>query len=128
MTSDRWKPEKEDEFLRVRWGPNRCNHPNFVHDGLPAERGTCSHLILEIQNPANTGWVIGKTWSLFIHHAFKDPRTVTQIIRTMPQTPQAIGPDPVLNPRTSKPVIPNTKNNTEDAAPDNTETLNIPEF
>jgi len=128
VTSDRWKPEKDDEFLRVRWGPNKCKHPKFARDGLLAERGTCSHLILEIQNPANMGWMIGKTWSVFIHHGLKDPGTVIQIIRTMPQTPQAVGPNPVLNPRTSKPLISNTKNNTEDAAPNDTETLNTLEF
>ena len=114
--------------MRVRWGPNGCTHPKFARDGIIAQRGTCTHLTLEIQNPTNKGWAVGKMWSVFIHTAFKGPGTLIQITEIMLQTPKALGPNLILNPQTSRPSVDNTKDSAEEVAPNNTETLNTLEI
>lgn len=127
VTSDRWKPEREDEFLRVTWGPNKCDHPKFASDGMIHHRGTCTHLNLEIQNPTSIDWAVGKMWSVFIHKAFTDPGVVVQIIRLLPQAPQAVGPNPDLNPRITTPLTYTTINNIEVTTPVPARTTKIPD-
>ncbi|KAF1618058.1 Retrovirus-related Env polyprotein from Fv-4 locus, partial [Eudyptes chrysolophus] len=108
VTSDRREPTKNDEFLQVTWGPNSCNRPKFASDGMVYDRdkGTCAHLILKILNPTNAGWAMGKLWSVFIHKAGTDIGALVQIIKLVPQAPQAIGPNPVLHPKIPDPKIP----------------------
>ena len=104
VTSDRWKPEREDEFLCIMWGPDRCDPPTFGPSGYylqsSIKKRTCTHLNVRIQNPADMGWAVGRMWSVFIHSDNTDPGVVIQIIRIVLQAPQAIGPNPVLNPQT----------------------------
>ena len=100
VTSDRWNPRKNDEFLQVTWGPSKCNHPKFASDGMVYSKGTCTYLNVKILNPTNTGWTVGKMWSVFIHKAGSDIGTLIQIVRLFaPQTPHTIGPNPILNPQ-----------------------------
>ena len=82
MTGSRWTPERKDEFLRVSWGSNRFQ------------------LVLEILNPGDSGWLLGKMWSPFLQRSYKDMGVLVQIIKTVPQAPQAVGPNLVLNPQT----------------------------
>lgn len=117
VTSDRWKPEREDNFLRVTWGPNECDRPKFASDGMIHHKGSCTHLILEIKNPTDKGWAVGKVWSVFIHKAFTDVGVVIQIIKLLPQAPQAVGPDPILNPQMSTPLSKSIVNNAGVTAP-----------
>lgn len=125
VTSDRWNPTKDDEFLQVTWGPNRCNPPKFASDGMVHQKGTCTHLILKILRPDNTGWAVGKMWSVFIHKAGKDIGVLIQIIRLVPQTPRAMGPNPVTNPQTPAPLPRITASGTDVTAPAATRTTKI---
>lgn len=96
VTSDRWKPAKNDEFLQVSWTPDKCQHPKFAADGMVYERGSCTHLKIDVLQPSNAGWAVGKMWSVFIHKAGRDIGAVIQIIRLLPQVPETIGPNRAL--------------------------------
>ncbi|XP_062423331.1 uncharacterized protein LOC134135664 [Rhea pennata] len=56
-----WKVHSPDQYLKVGWGPSGCEPP--IHSGGGFVRtGNCSWIYINITNPEDTGWLIGKTW------------------------------------------------------------------
>ncbi|XP_014117452.1 PREDICTED: uncharacterized protein LOC106628784 [Pseudopodoces humilis] len=50
----------------------------------------------QVLQPADVGWTTGRMWSVFLHKPGKDPGEVVQIIRLPVMTPEAIGPNLVV--------------------------------
>lgn len=125
-----WTPTPRDKYLTTTWGPRGCKPPQLDPFGAISEKhqGDCSHVILQIAQPEDPGWLLGKTWGVRYWEPGTDRGGLILIKKEVLQRPQAIGPNPVLNPQTSRPLIHDAKNNTEDVAPSNTKTLNTLEF
>ncbi|XP_056362135.1 MLV-related proviral Env polyprotein-like [Oenanthe melanoleuca] len=96
VTSDRWAPIKGDEFLEVNYWPQNCEAPTFDTDGMVKKRGSCTHLKVTVLQPQDKNWSLGKMWSVFLHKWGTDWSTVVQIIRVLPQSYAAIGPNKAL--------------------------------
>ncbi|NWZ81768.1 ENV2 protein, partial [Poecile atricapillus] len=110
VLSNRWAPPKADEFLQVTWGLAGCMCPRFnsigqVFYGFYDDRSkVCHQMVMQILQPTDAGWTTGRMWSVFLHRPSKHPSEVVQIIRLSVMTPEAIGPNLVVqaeNPRSN---------------------------
>ncbi|NWZ88675.1 ENV2 protein, partial [Poecile atricapillus] len=108
VLNNRWAPPKADEFLQVTWGPAGCMRPSFNSIGqvfygfYDDQSEVCHQMIMQVLQPADVGWTTRRMWSVFLHKPGKDPSEVVQIMRLPIITPEAIGPNLVVqaeNPR-----------------------------
>ncbi|NXV08472.1 ENVT1 protein, partial [Cettia cetti] len=99
VTSDRWKPVRNDKYLKVTWatlGGADCRHPKFAADGKLYEKDNCAQLKITVLRPDDANWAVGKMCSVFIHQWSQDPGAVIQIIWFLPREPNPVGPNHAL--------------------------------
>uniref|UniRef100_A0A8D0KVV6 Envelope glycoprotein n=1 Tax=Strix occidentalis caurina TaxID=311401 RepID=A0A8D0KVV6_STROC len=59
-----WSPPTRDEFLKTSWGPKGCNPPRRDFSGGSISHSNCLHLKIDILQPEDPAWIIGRTWGL----------------------------------------------------------------
>ena len=128
VTSNQWKPPKEDEFLKVTGWPSGCISKSTYQGKHP---GNCTHLTVTVLQPQDPSWALGKMWSVYIRH---DPSilnglyhhgTVIQIIKSpSPKQYLAIGPNELVASREKeKPLTTTTMPNSVRVTPRTTNSL-----
>nr|XP_021391733.1 uncharacterized protein LOC110473490 [Lonchura striata domestica]XP_021391734.1 uncharacterized protein LOC110473490 [Lonchura striata domestica] len=92
-----WQVEKPDKYLRVGWGPYGCNPPIRDFAGGISQKGNCHWIYINVTQPAEPGWFLGKTWGVRIWEP--GPRVDSGghiLIRKerVPPDPELVGPNP----------------------------------
>ena len=59
-----WTPTPRDKYLTTSWGPRGCKPPQLYAVLAKDFLGTCSHIILQIAQPEDPAWLLGKTWGI----------------------------------------------------------------
>ena len=103
VTGNRWKPPKEDEFLKVTGWPSGCVSKSTYQGKHP---GNCTHLTVTVLQPQDPGWALGRMWSVYIRrdpsilNNLYDHGTVIKIIKSpSPKQYLAIGPNEFVAPK-----------------------------
>ncbi|TRZ19339.1 hypothetical protein HGM15179_007756 [Zosterops borbonicus] len=120
VTGNRWKPPKEDEFLKVTNWPHSCISKS-TYQGKPP--GNCSHLTVTVLRPQDPTWAIGRLWSVYRRQddsirLAPDRGTVIQIIRTHPPTRYiAVGPNELITSQKEKTLVATAEPDSVPASP-----------
>uniref|UniRef100_A0A674GR83 Envelope glycoprotein n=1 Tax=Taeniopygia guttata TaxID=59729 RepID=A0A674GR83_TAEGU len=88
-----------DKFLKVSWGPYGCTPPQKDSSGafLGGWKGSCQFVHLNITEPTDPGWMVGRSWGFWYWEPGKDRGSVFTIKKgPVPADTQAVGPNPVI--------------------------------
>lgn len=96
-----WSPGGgKDKFLQVGWGPFGCKPHDRDPMGGIVQNGNCKYLYINITQPQDPGWMLGKMWGARLYEPGKDRGGHIYIKKeVVPHDPLPIGPNPVLNER-----------------------------
>uniref|UniRef100_A0A8C3J7Y7 Uncharacterized protein n=1 Tax=Calidris pygmaea TaxID=425635 RepID=A0A8C3J7Y7_9CHAR len=109
-----WDVAIKDRFLNIIWGPRGCNPPAPSWDGHidGPHLGNCKHVILEILQPNDHGWLLGRTWGMRYWESGTDGGGLILIQKREVKMPQAVGPNRVLTKPKVKKKRPKIENST----------------
>lgn len=81
-----------DKYLRVQWGPYGCTPPKGWKG-----RGNCKYLFLNITQPTDIGWTIGRIWGVRYTEPGTDKGGLILIKKEpIPQAPSGVGPNSII--------------------------------
>uniref|UniRef100_A0A674GBQ9 Envelope glycoprotein n=1 Tax=Taeniopygia guttata TaxID=59729 RepID=A0A674GBQ9_TAEGU len=87
-----------DKYLKVGHGPAGCKRPQEWPWTGKNLLGNCTFLYLNVTQPSDSGWLIGKTWGVRHWIEGHDPGNLIQIKKEVaPHDPSPIGPNPVIS-------------------------------
>lgn len=107
-----WNPGGgKDKYLTVQFGPQGCSNRNTVeavyHRGTgTVQKGNCAFLWVNVTNPMDPGWILGRTWGIRYYEKGADRGEIILIKKEEPpKTPRKVGPLSHLeNKGTSRPT------------------------
>uniref|UniRef100_A0A8D2Q0X7 ENV2 protein n=1 Tax=Zosterops lateralis melanops TaxID=1220523 RepID=A0A8D2Q0X7_ZOSLA len=120
VAGNRWRPPKEDEFLKVTVWPHGCISRSTYQGRSP---GNCTHLTVAVLQPQDPTWAIGRLWSVYRRgddpiRMNYDHGTVIQIIRTpSPKQYIAVGPNELIAAQKEKTFVATAEPNSVPASP-----------
>lgn len=86
-----------DKYLRVGWGPGGCQPPEIGSDTGISHPGNCEYLYLNVTQPHDGGWLIGRTWGLRYWETGTDRGGLIVIKKEpLPSDYQVVGPNSVI--------------------------------
>uniref|UniRef100_A0A8C3GPU4 Envelope protein n=1 Tax=Cairina moschata TaxID=8855 RepID=A0A8C3GPU4_CAIMO len=97
--ASKWKPGAgRDKYLTVQFGPKGCKYyNNNGHEMLPIDyKGNCTFLWINVTNPTDQGWFLGKTWGVRYYEPDRDRGGLILIKKEKPKTSKIIGPNKEL--------------------------------
>uniref|UniRef100_A0A8C3BRE4 Envelope protein n=1 Tax=Cairina moschata TaxID=8855 RepID=A0A8C3BRE4_CAIMO len=92
----KWKPGAgRDKYLTVQFGPKGCKYyNNNGHEMLPIDyKENCTFLWMNVTNPMDQGWFLGKTWGVRYYEPDRDRGGLILIKKEKPKTSKIIGPN-----------------------------------
>uniref|UniRef100_A0A8C3BSB3 Uncharacterized protein n=1 Tax=Cairina moschata TaxID=8855 RepID=A0A8C3BSB3_CAIMO len=95
----KWKPGAgRDKYLTVQFGPKGCKYyNNNGHEMLPIDyKENCTFLWMNVTNPMDQGWFLGKTWGVRYYEPDRDRGGLILIKKEKPKTSKIIGPNKEL--------------------------------
>uniref|UniRef100_A0A8B9UAW9 Envelope glycoprotein n=1 Tax=Anas zonorhyncha TaxID=75864 RepID=A0A8B9UAW9_9AVES len=109
-----WNPGADrDKYLTVQFGPRGCGHRNRVetvyHRGAGTwQKGNCTFLWVNVTNPTDQGWILGKTWGVRYYESGVDRGGLILIKKERPpETPRIIESNQGLGDRGQPHTVPN---------------------
>ncbi|XP_013363342.1 PREDICTED: cell division cycle-associated protein 4 isoform X1 [Chinchilla lanigera] len=95
-----WTPSSRDQYLQLQWGPQGCTPLDYYR----GKKVTCQYLIINITNPEDPNWLVGRTWGLRYWEQGID-RGGLILVKKEPISPRTVnvGPNPELKPGNPQP-------------------------
>ena len=93
-----WSPGGgKDRHITVGWGPFGCTPPKRDSSGGTVLPGDCGYIYINISNPSDPGWIVGKTWGMRYWEPGTDRGGLILIRKeVLPNDPIGVGPNSVL--------------------------------
>ncbi|XP_059693756.1 endogenous retrovirus group S71 member 1 Env polyprotein-like [Haemorhous mexicanus] len=92
-----------DKFITTGWGPFGCTTPSPI-GGIETEESiedsNCDHIYINITNPDDSVWLLGKMWGARLYEPRRRDRGGHFLIKKSPipnDPPEAVGPNRVIN-------------------------------
>uniref|UniRef100_A0A8D0KYH5 Murine leukemia virus integrase C-terminal domain-containing protein n=1 Tax=Strix occidentalis caurina TaxID=311401 RepID=A0A8D0KYH5_STROC len=103
-----WEPQIKDKFLKSGWVPcPKRNKKRAVargnRVGVSALPEHCTDIYLNVTNPRDPSWLVGKSWGIRLYESGRDRGSFIQIKKKpVPNDPIQVGPNLILTDELTK--------------------------
>lgn len=92
-----WTPKRKDKYISAGFGPPGCTPSWRGPSGETTKLGTCSFVFINITQPEDQGWLLGRTWGIRHWEPGRDRGNLVLIKK------ETAPPDPLPNRTKSSP-------------------------